>query len=371
MVNRDLLTACYNVKVASSDDFLRVDTYSAPMTGYSHISHAFNVPPDIDDMSMEDYYEYIASPNFDVDDEDVDGCEIDVDDFLVSCMKMDIPVELSDGDDDADVISLPSGCDNLPSSCSDLKELVFSYLHSRESSCIRAYKSVYDLVHHNASSFQLFGTFTFSPESVDRYDYASCAILMNRYLESLRKKYVDLKYIVIPEKHKDGAFHFHALFSSDFAPECVFSNHVFRRGTVSRCIYNVPSWNYGFTNFSVVFSVNATANYVMKYIAKDVSLQTVPYGKKRYWASRNLIRPKKDFALLNHDSIDILETILTTEATYSSSFESTYFANFGKKVIHKVFILPTDRAYDILNYINMEVCVYDESGWDSKSALRA
>ena len=57
-------------------------------------------------------------------------------------------------------------------------------------------------------------------------------------------------------------------------------------------IYNVNSWKYGFSTASEIVKPERCSSYVMKYILK-ADTDTRFYGKKRYYCSKNLIRPQK------------------------------------------------------------------------------
>jgi len=60
--------------------------------------------------------------------------------------------------------------------------------------------------------FDYFCTFTFDNRKHNRYDIEHCKHVMHMWLHRQREKSPDLKYIIVPELHKDGALHFHSLF---------------------------------------------------------------------------------------------------------------------------------------------------------------
>lgn len=52
-------------------------------------------------------------------------------------------------------------------------------------------------------------TLTFDGSKVDRYDYNICLTKCCQWLNNQHKRYApDLAYLFVPEKHKDGAYHF-------------------------------------------------------------------------------------------------------------------------------------------------------------------
>lgn len=145
---------------------------------------------------------------------------------------------------------------------------------------IRARTAISDIVACN--SFQYFVTLTISPDSsINRYDYDDCAKHISKWLNNNLDK-----YILVPEKHKDGAFHFHLLADIPKTKLTKFSSRV----------YNIKSFKYGYTTAVPIKSGSEAriANYIRKYITKDL-VTTVGKGRRRYWASRNLKRPEVSY----------------------------------------------------------------------------
>lgn len=149
---------------------------------------------------------------------------------------------------------------------------------SRRRSLNRSRSMIYSLA--RGYQWQYFLTFTFSPDVVDRYDYSAVSSLMQLWLNNMRKQSPDMRYILVPELHKDGAFHFHGLISG--CSSLRLQRH-------NRKIFNVLSFPYGFSTASRVESSERASNYITKYITKE--LVAVTFGKKRYWRSRNIKRP--------------------------------------------------------------------------------
>lgn len=148
---------------------------------------------------------------------------------------------------------------------------------SVNSSLSRTKNKIYELAHCN--KWEYFVTWTFNPDLVNRYDYQECYGRAYSYLRNLKKSNPDMKYLIVPELHKDGAFHFHGLLSNC---ELKLSEH--KNG-----IYNLKNFKYGFTTVSLIKDSRATATYICKYITKD--LLAVSKGKHRYLASNNLALP--------------------------------------------------------------------------------
>lgn len=178
----------------------------------------------------------------------------------------------------------------------DLDELDRRAQESIRCSLSRTKTKVYQLC--RGEDWEWFFTFTFSPYAVDRYDFSECSNKLSVWLSNMRRRslYVgkDLKYMVVPEQHKDGAWHFHGIFSG-------VDVSLFRIARFSgHNDFRVCSWHFGYTTATVVSDPLAVSNYISKYITKD--MVSVSKGKKRYWASRNLSGPKRINLNISPDS---------------------------------------------------------------------
>lgn len=129
----------------------------------------------------------------------------------------------------------------------------------------RARKRLYELARCN--DFDTFITLTLSPEEIDRYDYKAVVGKLNDWLDNrVRRK--GLRYILVAERHKDGAIHFHGLVNGE-ALKLVDSGHSDGAG---RKIYNVADWRLGFTTaVKVDENYGRVCSYVSKYITKQQS----------------------------------------------------------------------------------------------------
>lgn len=151
-----------------------------------------------------------------------------------------------------------------------------------ERSLRRTQNEIADII--DCNSFEYFGTFTFSPLGVeDRYNDKAVMSSMSSWLNNQRRTSPDMIYLLVPERHKDGALHFHALFGA-YNGKLVDSGKKWQGST----IFNVQSFKYGFTNFTAIRDRAKTANYCRKYITKEL-MQTK--SRRRYWGSKNLKRP--------------------------------------------------------------------------------
>lgn len=166
----------------------------------------------------------------------------------------------------------------------------------------RAKQMVWDLGRSNKFDWWL--TLTFSPKQVDdRYDYECCSDALKKFTKYLGKH--DCSWVLVPDQHKDGAFHYHGLLSGDLkftrslSPNTgkpLFDNH-------GRPRYNIDSYRFGYTSAVPLDGSPAVVTYLTEYYTKNRKMM-IPKGCKRYWASRNLVRPEVSYDL--QDMMDYL-----------------------------------------------------------------
>lgn len=109
------------------------------------------------------------------------------------------------------------------------------------------------------NDFEYFCTLTVNSAKCDRYSLDEVQDNLRKCLRNIRNHSDNFKYLIITEKHKDCAFHFHGLMS------CVSDLYVNKFGYLSNSKLDV----LGFNSFSKIKSIEKVANYILKYISKD------------------------------------------------------------------------------------------------------
>ena len=174
----------------------------------------------------------------------------------------------------------------------------------KENECLRisqlhTIQNIYNLGRSN--NWEWFGTFTFNPKKLDSTDYKKVTQSMHDWLKYIKKNYApDLKYILVPELHKDGKkYHFHGLFSN-------MGNLHFEEWKIkdNEQIYILKEYSKGFNTFSKIKDTSAVVGYIAKYITKDL-IVTTKY-KKRYWCSKNLQRPEEIYLQIQPEEMEML-----------------------------------------------------------------
>lgn len=134
------------------------------------------------------------------------------------------------------------------------------------------------------NNFKYFVTLTVDSKNSDRFSLQECQDNLKRLIKnySMRfsRKNIKFHYILITEKHKNGAFHFHGLFS-DLLVNDIYTNQY---GYISSHFFDE---NLGFCSFSPIKDILKCANYITKYITKDCIKNE---HNQFYMCSRGLMR---------------------------------------------------------------------------------
>lgn len=91
-----------------------------------------------------------------------------------------------------------------------------------EASLVRSKSRVMQLGFNN--KWDYFVTLTLDERKVDRYDYKSVIKVLLKFFDDYKQRKSNFfRYPVIPEQHKDGAWHFHG-FLANIAPADLVTN---------------------------------------------------------------------------------------------------------------------------------------------------
>lgn len=137
------------------------------------------------------------------------------------------------------------------------------------------------------NDFTHFLTITIDPEKIDSFDVNAVKKKLHKWLNNQVER-KGLMYVLIPELHKSGRIHCHALVNDVFKlVPSVRDDGSVRQTSDGKTIYNCPEWRYGFTT-AIPLDHNKwrLANYVTKYITKG---SDKIFGKY-FWSSKNIRR---------------------------------------------------------------------------------
>lgn len=148
--------------------------------------------------------------------------------------------------------------------------------------------------------WEYFITLTYSPDKIEsRYDFSLCMKKAHKWIDNCKqRKAKDLLYLLVPEQHKDGAWHIHGLLCNTTGLTFTDSGKRFD----GKIVYNLDDWKLGFSTATKVTDTYKVSNYITKYITKD--LCAIAPGKQRYFVSKSIPKPKTFTALIDPDEVD-------------------------------------------------------------------
>lgn len=210
------------------------------------------------------------------------------------------------------------------------EEHAFKIYEGRIREMNKTKRHVMDLALNNR--FTHFVTFTFaqSPDKKNEYGLEDeyRFKIMRMWLKKMVRKHGKFNYIVVPERHKSGEIHFHMLADLPNTVELVQGTNaktgklMIRKGYK---VFNLPEWEYGFTDVETIRSNNGVARYVTKYFTKDLALSPVRCGKKKYWQSSGLKAPGRIYLTPTEiEKLIIKEKLVLPEASYQNEKMSIY-----------------------------------------------
>ena len=193
------------------------------------------------------------------------------------------------------------------------------------------------------NNFSHFATFTFDPSNPkingeeNRHDFKKMSSLLKKWLNTeqvnhFRRHGRKFRYLIVPERHKNGAWHFHALLedyqneTEDFYtrknPYITVSELKNKKKDKNRKF--IVRYKLGRSEIAPIKDKTKMSSYIKKYITKELIQDK---NAKRYWSSRNLKTPEiipnfisesqkipEQFLIAKHDYHDIY--IIPKESSY-------------------------------------------------------
>lgn len=157
-----------------------------------------------------------------------------------------------------------------------------------------------------SNEFEYFVTLTLDSAKIDRYDGEAVTRALSRWCNDMVKRH-GLRYVLVPERHKDGAFHFHGFMAGGL--EAVDSGIRWD----GRPVYNLPQWRYGFTTAQRLYGeYSAAVSYCCKYIGKQEGQR--PLGRW-YYSGGPLARPVVSFCNLDIREVEGFEVQIAGTTT--------------------------------------------------------
>ena len=131
------------------------------------------------------------------------------------------------------------------------------------------------------NNFEYFATFTVNSEKCDRFSLNEVQDNLKKILHKIKRRNKDFSFLIITEKHKDGAFHFHGLIKGI---DNLYTNS---NGYLSSYDFDL----LGFNSFSLIKDYTKCCNYITKYITKDCIKNS---HNQIYISSRGLLKATRE-----------------------------------------------------------------------------
>ena len=150
---------------------------------------------------------------------------------------------------------------------------------------VRARSTVLELAMCNP--WEYFVTLTLNQKKYDRYNLDKYIKDLGQFIRDQRKKYKsDIKYLLIPEQHKDGAWHMHG-FLHGLTSDMLQKNERGYMDWVDYCK------KFGNCSIGKIEYKDRASIYITKYVTKDYTKSVTKLNAKMYYCSRGLQRAEK------------------------------------------------------------------------------
>ena len=160
----------------------------------------------------------------------------------------------------------------------------------------RARNKVFEYVLCN--DFVFFVTLTLNKEKYDRTDLKKFNKDWGIFIRDYNKrKNADIKYVLIPEQHKDGCWHMHGFIMGlpydrlelfDLYGERPLPSYIVKKLKKNELLFNFPEYEkrFGFNIFEPIRNKKASVLYMSKYMTKDMSRNVTELGGHLYYCSK-------------------------------------------------------------------------------------
>lgn len=170
----------------------------------------------------------------------------------------------------------------------------YDLTNPREDNVKRAKDKIFDIAFMNDWEYMV--TLTLDPKQIDRYDAKEINKRVGKWLKNqVQRK--DLRYLIVPEYHEDGAIHFHGFFKGNMT--YLDAHRVDKQG---RKVWNIKDWRFG---WSTAVRLDDNRIRVAKYITKYITKCTTKIMGKFYYAGGGITREvPSDYAHVDYDAVE-------------------------------------------------------------------
>lgn len=198
-------------------------------------------------------------------------------------------------------------------------------IENKKRSTRRSKQHIYEIA--RANEWEWFATFTFKE---NRYDYIACKDRLRKWFDNFkRRKCPDFEYLCVPERHKDGAYHFHALIKGNI------TSYIDSKGWNEEK-YVFKDYKLGINELERVRDTNRVSMYITKYISKDL-LGNIK-NARRYFYSKGVEKPTvKEYYVKSDNPMEFLDSNFPNmKITYVTN------AEYGQKLVQYIQLKERD-----------------------------
>ena len=162
----------------------------------------------------------------------------------------------------------------------------------------RSRSRVYDIA--LANPWEMFVTMTGDAQKQNRYLLAEFSRTLRKWVNNFNfRNEAAMKYLIVPEPHKDGAWHFHGLMMGipqEQLTEFKLSDNIPKKLKDLICegrkLFNWPTYadTFGWTVIEPVINHERCASYISKYITKQLLKSSLELNVHTYYCSQGLKR---------------------------------------------------------------------------------
>ena len=148
------------------------------------------------------------------------------------------------------------------------------------------------------NNWEWYVTFTLDSSKYDRSNLKQFIKDLSQFIRDYRKKTNNqVKYLLIPEKHKDGSWHMHGLLmeipSDELYPFSITEHlpySILEKLQNGRQVYTWKNYEhkFGYASIEPILNHEAVSQYITKYITKEMMNTITELNAHSYYSSKGL-----------------------------------------------------------------------------------
>jgi len=160
----------------------------------------------------------------------------------------------------------------------------------------RARRRISELV--KANPWEWFFTFTVNDKNFNRYDLEGIYKALSQFFRNYSRDHeLKIKYLIVPETHKDGAWHFHGFLMglpvshlTRFTKEHTGSKYINEKVAKGEAMYDWLAYanKFGWCDIEHIKNKAKASSYIREYITKDLERSVKEAGKHLFRCSQGL-----------------------------------------------------------------------------------